>query len=93
MAGVNGFLLARFHSRVAAAVAKPASRPWWRVFRFSVRALIVLVIAGGVCLGLIVRRAHIQRDAVAAILKARGDVYYDWQWDGDKYFGLHGAPP
>jgi hypothetical protein len=52
--------------------SKPVSRPWRRFLRFSVRGLIVLVLVIGVGLGWIVRRAHIQRDAVSAITKAGG---------------------
>jgi len=60
-------------------LAGPVSRPWRKYLRFSVRGLIVLVMVIGVGLGLLVRSAHIQRDAVAAIVNARGLVYYDWQ--------------
>ncbi len=56
-----------------------ALRPWRRHLRFSVRGLIVLVLAIGAGLGWIVRSARIQREAVAAIRKSDGIVYYDWQ--------------
>jgi internalin A len=56
------------------------SHPWRRFLRFSVRGLIVFVIVVGAGLGWIVRQAHVQRDAVAAIQKAGGSVYYDWEW-------------
>jgi hypothetical protein len=39
------------------------------LLRFSVRGLIVLVIVAGAALGWIVRQAHIQGDAVAAIIR------------------------
>jgi hypothetical protein len=42
-----------------------------------VRRLIVVVLVIGVGLGWIVRSAHIQRDAVAAIKKAGGRTFYD----------------
>ena len=45
----------------------PVSHPWRRFLRFSVRGLIVVVLVIGAGLGWIVRQAHIQRDAVAAI--------------------------
>jgi hypothetical protein len=48
--------------------------------RLSIRGLIVLNLAIGVWLGWIVRCAHIQHDAVAAIQKAGGSVRYDWEW-------------
>jgi hypothetical protein len=60
--------------------AVPVARPWRRFLRFSVRGLIVLVLVIGVVLGWIVRSAHIQRNAVAAITKAGGYVKYDWEW-------------
>jgi Leucine rich repeat len=64
--------------------ADSVSRPWRRFLRFSVRGLIVLVLVIGVGLGWIVRQAHIQRDAVAAILAAGGSVKYDWEWSNGK---------
>jgi Leucine Rich repeat len=60
--------------------AEPASRPWRRFLRPSVRGLIVLVLAIGAGLGWIVRQAHVQRDAVAAIKRDHGVVYYDSGW-------------
>jgi Leucine-rich repeat (LRR) protein len=57
-----------------------ASRPWRRFLRFSVRGLIVLVLVIGVGLGWIVRSAHMQREAVAAIRNSGGIVFYDWEW-------------
>jgi hypothetical protein len=58
-------------------LADPVSHPWRRFLRFSVRGMIVLVLVIGAGLGWIVRNAHIQRDAVAAIKSAGGRVYYD----------------
>ena len=50
--------------------AKPISRPWRRLLRFSVRGMIVVVLVIGGWLGWIVRTAPtIQREAVAAIEK------------------------
>jgi hypothetical protein len=40
----------------------------------------VLVLVIGVWLAWLVRSAHIQRDAVAAITHAGGKVSYDWEW-------------
>ena len=45
--------------------------------RFSVRGLIVLILLAGSILGWIVNQAHVQRDAVAAIRRANGNVEYD----------------
>jgi internalin A len=60
-------------------LAGPVSRSWRRFLRFSLRGAIVLVLVIGAGLGWIVRSAHVQRDAVAAIRNARGSVIYDWQ--------------
>jgi hypothetical protein len=54
--------------------ADPITHPWRKYLRFSARGLIVVVLVIGVWLGWIVRQAHIQRDAVAAIRKAGGNV-------------------
>jgi hypothetical protein len=48
--------------------------------------LILIVVVLGAGLGWIVRQAHIQRDAVAAIRKAGGAVAYSWEWDQGKSF-------
>ena len=48
------------------------------------RGLIVLVLVIGAGLGWLVRQAHIQRDAVAAIRKAGGTVSYSWERDHGK---------
>src|SRR5262249_27354613 len=56
---------------------------WRRRLRFSVRALMVLVLITGGGLGWVIHRARVQRDAVATIRRAGGDVAYSWQsrWD------------
>ncbi len=46
--------------------------------RFSVRTLMVLVLVVGGGFGWIVHRAHVQRDAVAAIKRGGGEVLYEW---------------
>jgi hypothetical protein len=48
------------------------------------RGLIASVIIVGAALGWIVRQAHVQRDAVAAIEEAGGAVRYDWEWSNGK---------
>jgi hypothetical protein len=45
---------------------------------------LVLILGGG--FGFLVQRAHRQRDAVAAIRKAGGDVTYDWEWKDGQYY-------
>ena len=52
---------------------------WRNRLRFSVRTMMVLVLVLGGWLGWIVHRAHVQRDAVAAIQKSGGRVYYEWE--------------
>jgi Leucine-rich repeat (LRR) protein len=52
------------------------SHPWRRYLRFSVRGLIVLVLLIGAGLAWLVRSARIQRDAVAVIERAGGNVAY-----------------
>ena len=64
--------------------ANPVSRPWRRFLRFSVRGLVVLALVIGGWLGWIARSARIQREAVAAIVKAGGTVSYDWEWTNGK---------
>jgi internalin A len=70
---------------------KPISRPWWTYLRFSIRGLIVLVLLMGLGLGWMVRSAHTQRDAVAAIRKAGGLVKYDWEWSNG--YDISGGKP
>jgi hypothetical protein len=64
--------------RVVSMPVGTVARSWRKCLRFSVRGLIVLVLFIGVGLGLMVRSAHMQREAVASIRNDRGDVGYDW---------------
>jgi hypothetical protein len=48
--------------------------------RISLRRLMALVLALGCGLGWAVQRAHVQRDAVAAIERLGGRVMYEWQF-------------
>jgi len=52
--------------------------------RLSLGAMMLIVLGIGGVLGWVVHRAHVQRDAVAAITtlrrNTRGSVYYDWQF-------------
>jgi hypothetical protein len=59
-----------------------STRPSWhrpRV-RLSVRALMASVLIVSCGLGWLVHRARLQRNAVAAIRKAGGRVFYDWEF-------------
>ncbi len=69
----------RSQQAVMNAQAKPASRPWRRFLRFSVRGLILLVLLMGGSLGWIVRIARIEREAAKAARQSGGWVLYDWQ--------------
>jgi hypothetical protein len=69
----------------------PESRSWRRYLRLTVRALIVLVLVIGGALGWLVRSARLQRDAVGAIAKAGGTVFYDWEWKDGTY--ISGGQP
>jgi hypothetical protein len=49
-------------------------KPWRRRLRVGVRKLLLLVLVIGAGIGWIVRQAHVQRDAVAAIERCGGWV-------------------
>jgi len=59
---------------------QPSVDSWRRRLRLSVRALMVLVLFTGGGLGWVIHRARVQRDAVATIRRAGGEVAYSWQW-------------
>jgi hypothetical protein len=65
-------------------LAEPVSPSWKRFLRFGMRGLLVFVLVIGAGLGWIVREAHVQRDAVAAIQGTGGAVRYDWEWRDGK---------
>lgn len=53
-------------------------------FRLSLGAMMIIILGIGCGFGWVAHRAHVQRDAVAAIMAPRrntqGRVYYDWQF-------------
>ncbi len=57
--------------------------------RLSLGAMMIVVLGIGCVLGWVAHRAHVQRDAVAAITtprrNTRGSVYYDWQFVAGKF--------
>jgi internalin A len=55
-------------------------RPWASYVRISVRALIDAVLIIGAGMGWLVRRSQAQRDAVAAVKRAGGNVRYEWEY-------------
>jgi len=71
----------------------PPKRPRHRRFGLSVRAMMALVLILGGGLGWYVERVRIQRDAIAAIVRAGGDAYYQWQVGEDGNFLPAAEPP
>jgi hypothetical protein len=59
---------------------RSGKRFWRRYTRFSLRGLIALVLIVGGWLGWMARSAQVQRDAVAAIRRSGGWVWYDWHF-------------
>ena len=54
--------------------------PWWRrCLRFRLLTVLMLLTVLAVVLAGPVRRAHLQRQAVAAVRDCGGIVFYDWQ--------------
>jgi hypothetical protein len=62
-------------------VVRSSPRSWLRKLplRLSVRAIMITVLIAGIGLARIAHRAHVQRDAIAAIRACGGQVTYDWQ--------------
>jgi hypothetical protein len=71
---------------------KTGSRSWRTYVRFSMRGLLVLILALGVGLGWLVHRAQVQRDLVNAIQRAGGQIWYDWQFKDGRIVS-NGVPP
>jgi hypothetical protein len=64
----------------------PKKHRWWKRLRISLGAFLALVLVIGGWLGWIVRSGRIQRDAVAAIRRAGGQVWYEWEYRDGRYF-------
>ncbi len=62
----------------------PAELKQGRWFQFSVRTLVVAMVLVGVGLGIVANRARRQREAVSAISRVGGTVYYDYQKANEK---------
>jgi Leucine Rich repeat len=69
---------------------KPSPKSCGHRLRVSVRTLMILVLILGGGLAWIVHRAHVQRDAVAAVQRARGRVWYDWQLENNGSYDPNG---
>ena len=61
---------------MTASASPPSGRRW---LRLGVRTSMVLILILGGGLGWMAHRARVQREAVAAILRARGMAYYGWR--------------
>jgi hypothetical protein len=61
--------------------AREGPRQGWLTqrVRFGMRASMAGVFVAACTLGWIVHRAQVQRDAVDAVRRAGGVVYYDWR--------------
>jgi internalin A len=66
----------------------PKKHRWRNRLRISVGSFLALVLVIGGWLGLIVRSGRIQRDAVAAIRRAGGEVWYEWEYQDGRYYTL-----
>ena len=64
----------------------PKKHRWWNRLRISVGAFLALVLVISGWLGFFVRSGRIQRDAVAAISRAGGQVWYEWEYQDGKYY-------
>ena len=73
-------------------LSKPGRWWHWLPARLSLRALMILVLIMGGALGWIVRSAQVQREAVAAIQKAGGRVWYE-PWDYKNGRPIRGGKP
>ena len=61
-----------------------------KYLRLSVRAMIALILLLALGFGWIANRAGVQREAVAAIERAGGKVWYQWEWLNDD--AIEGKP-
>src|SRR4051794_8859262 len=69
----------------------PNRHPWRRYLRLSLRSLLIVILVFGGWLGLMVHYAHVQREAVAAIERVGGEVWYDWQFKNGRFI-TNGTP-
>ena len=60
-----------------------STRSWRRFLRLKLSHLLVVVLLLAACLGWVVRSAHIQRAAVAAVHQAGGVVLYAGEYPRD----------
>jgi hypothetical protein len=65
-------------------------KPRCRYLTFSLRTEFILLTASAVWLGLVVKRAREQREAVKAIYATGGRIHYNWQVDFTPIAGVSG---
>jgi Leucine-rich repeat (LRR) protein len=75
-------------------LSNPPGEPRRRWFRISLRAMMVIVLLAGVSLSWPIRRANVQRRAVAALRKAENNILlqYDFQYSADGRFKPNASP-
>lgn len=61
---------------------------WPRRRALSVRGLMILILMIGCGLGWVMHRARVQREAVEAIIRAGGEIIYDWEFADGKFLGV-----
>jgi hypothetical protein len=72
---------------------QPSTGTWRRLLRISVRGLMAFVLLVGGGLGWVIHRAHVQRDAVAAIRRVGGEAAYNWEWSNGSPVTPRSKPP
>jgi hypothetical protein len=70
----------------------PKKHRWSNRVRISLGAFLALVLVIGGCLGWLVRSGQIQRDAVAAIRRAGGQVWYEWEYQNGRFYTADHCP-
>ncbi len=79
--GLDSVHYRRRAARLTAMTPTKTALPSWRRYHsFSIRGLIFLILFIAAALGLVGNRGGVQRRGVAAIEKAGGKVWYDWEW-------------
>jgi hypothetical protein len=71
----------------------PKKYRWPNRLRISLGAFLALALVIGGWLGWIVRSGRIQRDAVAAIRRAGGGVFYEWEIHDGRFYTLESKCP
>ncbi len=67
------------------------TRPRRRYLRFTLRGLLVFILVLGASIGMMVRSARVQREAVTAIEKSGGTAHYNWTFTNRAF--IQGGKP